>query len=75
MSGMKLRLLSAIIGGSAVVGAAALYAGVTSQVSEMDTAKSTVHSTTKPVSTPTVTMAVPGITGPAPLYAGQDPGH
>jgi hypothetical protein len=75
MSGMNLRLASAIIGGSAVVGAAAMYVGVTSPASEVDTAKSTVHSSSKPANTPTVTMAVPGITGPAPLYAGQDPGH
>jgi hypothetical protein len=71
---MNVKLASAIIGGSAVVGAVALYAGVTSQVAETDTAKSSIVSATTPPSTPSITMAVPGIKGPAPLYPGESPG-
>lgn len=75
MNGMNVKLASVIVGGSAIVGAIALYVGVTSPISETATAKSTIRSSTAPPSTPTISMAVPGITGPAPLYAGQDPGH
>jgi len=73
MSDMNVKLAAAIIGGSAVVGAVALYAGVTAPASQIDVAKSTIRSTTAPPSTPTVAVAVPAITGPAPLFAGQDP--
>lgn len=75
MSAMNRKLASVLVGGSAIIGAAALYAGVMTPASQIATAKSTVKSSTKPPSTPSISMAVPGITGPAPLYAGQDPGH
>jgi hypothetical protein len=70
---MNVKLASAIIGGSAMVGALALYAGVTSQASETDTAKTSIISFTPPPSTPTVSVAVPGITGPAPMWVGEAP--
>lgn len=63
-----------IIGGSAVIGAVALCIGVSSQGSEVVTANSTVKSSATPPSTPSISMAVPGIKGPAPLYPGQNPG-
>lgn len=75
MSAMNLKLASVLVGGSMAIGATALCVGVMSPESEIATAKSTIKSSTKPPSTPTISMAVPGITGPAPLYAGQDPGH
>lgn len=71
---MTARRAGAIIGGSAVVGAVALCIGVSSQGSEVVTAKSTVKASTTPPSTPSISMAVPGIKGPAPLYPGQNPG-
>jgi len=75
MSVMTVKRAGAIIGGSAVVGAAALCIGVSSHGSEVVTAKSTVKSSTTPPSTPTVSMAVPSIKGPAPLYPGLFPGQ
>lgn len=73
MSTMNVKLASVIIGGSAVIGAAALYAGVTLHGAEIDTAKTSIVSFTAPPSTPTVSVAVPGITGPAPMWAGEAP--
>ena len=73
MNGMNVKRAAAIIGGSAAVGAVALCLGVSSHGSEVDTATSTVHSSTPP-STPSISMAVPAIKGPAPLYPGQNPG-
>ena len=75
MSELNVKLATAIIGGCAAIGAAAVYAGVTAPESHIDVAKSTLRSHTAPPSTPTIRVAVPAITGPAPLYAGQDPGH
>jgi hypothetical protein len=74
MSGMNVKLAGAIIGGGAVAAAVAFGVSESPPASEVDTATSTVHSSTKPPSTPTVSMAVPGIKGPAPLYPGQNPG-
>ena len=73
MGAMNVKLASAIIGGSAVIGALALYAGVTSHTSQIDTAKSSIVSFTPPPSTPTIAVAVPSITGPAPMWAGEAP--
>lgn len=75
MSDMNVKLASVIVGGCAALGAVAVYAGVAAPESHIDVAKSTIRSTTAPPSTPTIAVAVPAITGPAPLYAGQDPGH
>jgi hypothetical protein len=73
MGTMSVKLASVIIGGSAVIGAGALYVGVTSQASEIDTAKTSIVSFTAPPSTPSVSVAVPSITGPAPMWAGEAP--
>lgn len=73
MSTMSMKLAGAVIGGSAVIGAVALYAGVTAPSSQVDTAKSSIVSFTPPPSTPSVSVAVPGITGPAPMWAGEAP--
>ena len=62
-----------IIGASALVGLVAVAIGVTAQGTQIDTAKSSIVSFTAPPSTPTVTVAVPAHTGPAPLFAGEAP--
>jgi len=73
MSEMNVKLATVIIGGCAVIGAGAVYAGVIAPESHINVAKSTIRSTTAPPSTPTIAVAVPAITGKAPLFAGQDP--
>ena len=73
MSTMSMKVASVVIGGSAVIGAVALYAGVTSPARQVDTAKSSIVSFTAPPSTPTVAVAVPSLTGPAPMWAGEAP--
>ncbi|MGB8404176.1 MAG: hypothetical protein WCE30_08940 [Mycobacterium sp.] len=73
MSGINVKLAAVIIGGSAVVGIVALYAGVSSGPSQISTANSSIVSFTPPPSTPSISVAVPGITGPAPMWAGEAP--
>ena len=73
MNTRNVKFAAAIIGGSAVVAIGALYTGVSVGGSDITTANTSIVSFTAPSSTPSVTMAVPGITGPAPMYAGQAP--
>lgn len=70
---MNVKLAAAIIGGSALAGIVALCAGLDPDSSDTTSADSTIVSFTAPPSTPTVAVAVPGITGPAPMWAGEAP--
>ena len=72
-SGSRLKLLTAIIGGSAMVTIGALSAAVTAPTEPMDLAKSTTMSIgatsteTTPSTAPAVAVAKPAMKGPAPL--------
>lgn len=73
MNTRNVKLAAAIVGAGAAVAIGALYSGVSVGGSDVTTANTTIVSFTPPSSTPTVTVAVPGITGPAPMWAGQAP--
>lgn len=70
-SGITMKWAVGLIGGSAVMGAAAVCAGVLAGPSETTTANSTLITSTS--TTAPVTFAAPSITGKAPLWAGQSP--
>ncbi|MUL66921.1 hypothetical protein BOO86_20770 [Mycobacterium sp. CBMA 234] len=68
---MSVKVAIGVIGGSALVGVAAVCAGVLAGSSQTTTANTTLISDT--TTTTAITVAVPGITGKAPLFAGQNP--
>lgn len=69
----KMRLYAAVVGGGAVIalaGAAVYY----TQGADVTAAGNGVTAvTTTPPTTPAIAKAVPSITGPAPLFAGEKP--
>lgn len=69
----QLRLSAAVVGSGALIvlgGAAVIY----NQGAEVTAAGNWSGPTTStPPSKPAITKAVPAITGPAPLYAGEGP--
>jgi hypothetical protein len=69
----KLRLCAAIVGGGAMIalGGIAVYCTQSAEVTASGDAGA--PTTTTPPSAPAVAKAVPSITGPAPLYAGEAP--
>jgi hypothetical protein len=69
----KVRLCAAVIGGGAMIalGGVAVYWTHGEQVTAAGNASAPV-TTTEPT-VPAIEKAVPGITGPAPLYAGEAP--
>jgi hypothetical protein len=69
----KVRLCAAVIGGGAVIalGCVAVYGAQGEQVTAAGSTSAPV-TTTEPTA-PAIEKAVPGITGPAPLYAGEAP--
>ncbi len=69
-SGISMKWAIALIGGSTVLGAAAVCAGMVAGPSETMNANTTLISTT---TTAPVTFAAPSITGKAPLFVGQAP--
>lgn len=73
MNTRNMKLAAAILGGSAVVAIGALYTGVGVGSSDVTTANTTIVSFTPPDTTPSVAVAVPGITGKAPMFAGEAP--
>ncbi|MDR3661176.1 MAG: hypothetical protein P4L86_12435 [Mycobacterium sp.] len=70
-SGISTKLAIGIIGGSAVAGVAALFGGNLTEPSDSMNANTTLNSDT--TTTTVITVAVPSITGKAPLFAGQAP--
>jgi hypothetical protein len=71
----KLRLCAAIVGGGAMIalGGIAVYCTQSAEVTASGDAGAGAPTTTTPPSAPAVAKAVPSITGPAPLYAGEAP--
>jgi hypothetical protein len=69
----NMRLCAAVIGGGAMIalGGVAVYGTQGERVSAAGSSSAPV-TTTEP-SVPAIEKAVPSITGPAPLYAGEDP--
>jgi hypothetical protein len=77
-SGSRLKLLTAIIGGSAMVTIGALSAAVTTPAAPIELAKSTTmtigatSTETTPPTAPAVAVAVPAMKGPAPLPSEEE---
>ena len=69
----NMRLCAAVIGGGAMIalGGVAVYCMQGEQVTAAG--NSSVAATTTPPTVPAIEKAVPSITGPAPLYAGEAP--
>jgi hypothetical protein len=69
----NMRLCAAVIGGGAMIalGGVAVYCMQGEQVTAAGS--SSVAVTTTPPTAPAIEKAVPSITGPAPLYAGEAP--
>jgi hypothetical protein len=70
----KMRLCAAIVGSGAVIalGGAALYCTQGAQVTAAGSSSGATPVTTPPTA-PAIAKAVPSITGPAPLFAGEAP--
>jgi hypothetical protein len=71
----KMRLCAAIVGGGAMIALAgvAVYGMQGVQVITAKSASGATAITTTPPTAPAIAKAVPSITGPAPLYAGEGP--
>jgi hypothetical protein len=71
----KLRLCAAIVGTGAVValGGLAVYCMQDAHVTAAGSSSGAAPVTTTPPTAPAIAKAVPSITGPAPLYAGEAP--
>jgi hypothetical protein len=69
----KVRLCAAVIGGGAMIalGGVAVYCTQDEQLTAAGNSSAPV-TTTEPTA-PAIEKAVPSITGPAPLYAGEAP--
>jgi hypothetical protein len=69
----SMRLCAALVGGGALigVGGVAVYCTQDEQVRAAGSSIAPVTST--PPTAPAIEKAVPSITGPAPLFAGEDP--
>jgi hypothetical protein len=75
MKRRNVKMMAAILGGSAAVTAGALSAAIVPQQSvnyDVVNAGSTSTFSTPPA-TPATQMAIPAIKGPAPLWAGEAP--
>ena len=78
MNRRNVKVMAAILGGSAAVTAGALSATLVPQqganVVKYDVVNAGATSTfSKPPATPATQMAIPAIKGPAPLWAGEAP--
>ena len=71
----KMRLCAAIVGGGAVVALSgvAVYGMQGVQVTTAKSSSGATAITTTLPTVPAIEKAVPSITGPAPLYAGEGP--
>jgi hypothetical protein len=71
----RLRLCAALVGSGAliVLGGAAVFYTQGADVTAAGSASGAGPVTSTPPSKPAITKAVPAITGPAPLYAGEGP--
>jgi hypothetical protein len=73
------KVLAAIVGGSAIVTIGAMSAAITPDPSGQEMAKGTTmtigatSTETTPANAPGTAQAVPATKGPAPLFAGEDP--
>ena len=71
----KMRQCAAIVSGGAIVvlGGVAVYGMQGVQVVTAKSSSGATAITTTPPTAPAIAKAVPSITGPAPLYAGEGP--
>jgi hypothetical protein len=71
----KMRLYAAVVGGGAAIAlaGAAVYYTQGADVTAAGSSSGATAVTTTPPTAPAIEKAVPGITGPAPLYAGEAP--
>lgn len=71
----KMRLYAAVFGGGAVIAlaGAAVYYMQGADVAAAGSSSAATAVTTTPPTAPAIEKAVPSITGPAPLYAGEAP--
>jgi uncharacterized MnhB-related membrane protein len=71
----KMRLYAAVIGSGAVIAlaGAAVYCMQGADVTAAGSSSAATAITTTPPTAPAIEKAVPSITGPAPLYAGEAP--
>jgi len=69
----KMRLCAAVFGGGAMIALGGLAVVYTQGVDVTAAGSSSAGVTTTPPTAPAITKAVPSITGPAPLYAGEGP--
>ena len=72
----KMRLYGAVLGGGAVIAlaGAAVYYMQGADVTAAGSSSAVTAVTTTPPTAPAIEKAVPSITGPAPLFAGEAPG-
>jgi hypothetical protein len=71
----RMRLCAAMVGGAGLIalGGTAVYGMQDLTVAAAGHASGTTAVTSTPPTAPLTEKAVPSITGPAPLYAGEDP--
>jgi len=71
----KMRLYGAVLGGGAVIALAgvAVYYMQGADVTAAGSSSAVTAVTTTPPTAPAIEKAVPSITGPAPLFAGEAP--
>jgi len=71
----KMRLCAAVVGGGAVIAltGAAVYYTQGADVTAAGNSSGASAVTTTPPNGPAIEKAVPSITGPAPLFAGEAP--
>jgi len=71
----QLRLCAALMGSGAliVLGGAAVFHTQGADVTAAGSSSGAGPATSTPPTKPAITKAVPSITGPAPLYAGEGP--
>jgi len=71
----KLRVCAAVAGSGAMVTLAGLGVALAQnpQIAASGSTGGSVATPTTPPAAPLITKAEPSITGPAPLYAGEDP--
>ncbi|HYZ69045.1 MAG TPA: hypothetical protein VE666_14810 [Mycobacterium sp.] len=71
----SMRLCAAMVGGGALIafGGVAVFSTQDTQVSAARSSTGATAVTSTPPTAPSIEKAVPAITGPAPLYAGEAP--
>ena len=69
----KMRVCAAVFGGGAMIAVGGMAVVYTQGVDVTAAGSSSGAATSTPPTAPAIAKAVPSITGPAPLYAGEAP--